>query len=137
MLSCSIGEDSPNDLHWHPGLGPKLTLRVAGREYCSTPTETEGGDFECGLLEIQEQLPSPMYLKACINCQFSDYSIYGKGLFGAMLCFRNIKEEYVGLPMDGRKFLYHELEERAERSVQETFVCEDFQRRIPGTGYRG
>jgi len=26
---------------------------------------------------------------------FSDYSPYGHGLFGCMMCFRNLKEEYV------------------------------------------
>jgi hypothetical protein len=32
------------------------------------------GDFECALLDIQKQLSPDMFMLACINCAFSDYS---------------------------------------------------------------
>ena len=37
-------------------------------------------------------------MKACINCAISDYSPYGNGLFGNMICFRGNKAGYLALP---------------------------------------
>jgi len=92
------------------------------------------GLFECELLELQSRLPEGVYLKACINCLYSDYSPYGQGLFGSMLCFRNIKEEYLRVTSKAEFWAVHG---RQDRQVQETFLCEQFQLRIAGTGYRG
>jgi hypothetical protein len=92
------------------------------------------GLFENELLELQSRLPQDVHLKACINCLFSDYSPYGQGLFGNMLCFRNIKEEYLRVTS---KVEFWEVHGRQDRQVQETFLCEQFQLRIAGTGYRG
>ena len=44
------------------------------------------------LLDIQRQMPEGTYLKACINCAFSDYCPGGHGLFGGLACFRDNKE---------------------------------------------
>ena len=90
--------------------------------------------FEDELLAIQKQLPEGVHLKACINCLYSDYSPLGNGLFGTMSCFRNIKQEYLQVRA---KYDSLAIEGRAERQVQETFLCEQFALRVPGTGYRG
>jgi len=94
----------------------------------------KSGWFEDELLEIQEQLPADVYVVACINCLFSDYSPYGHGAFGCMMCFRNLKTEYLKVKTKKEFWSVHD---RYDRMVQETYRCPQFERRIPGTGYRG
>jgi hypothetical protein len=93
----------------------------------------KSGWFEDELGDIQHQLPDNVYMKACITCLFSDYSPAGHGLFGCMMCFRNIKDEYVKVHS---KQDFWRVHTRRERAVQEIFLCPEFQRRIPGIGYR-
>lgn len=92
------------------------------------------GWFEDELLEIQSQLPNGVYVRACINCQYSDYSPFGHGTFGDMMCFRNLKDEYAQV---GTKEQFWPVHDRCDLRVQETFLCSEFQRRTPGSGYRG
>lgn len=92
------------------------------------------GWFEDELLELQRQLPPDVYLRSCINCQYSDYSPGGHGLFGDLLCFRNVKAAYAQVHS---KATFWPVLPLAERAVQETDHCEQFARRVPGTGYRG
>ncbi len=94
----------------------------------------KSGWFEDELLEIQRQLPNNVFVKACINCQFSDYSPCGHGAFGAMMCFRNLKQAYNQVRT---KKDFWKIHDRYDRLVQETFVCDEFERRTPGAGYRG
>lgn len=107
-----------------------LTLHYAGKKYSGSG---KSGWFEDELLEIQQALPEGVYMKMCINCAFSDYSPYGHGTFGDMLCFRANKEGYLKVRS---KADYFQLHARTER-VQEAYLCPEFQRRQPGTGYRG
>ena len=93
--------------------------------------------FETALLDLQAQLralPEPLSIKACISCQYSDYSPYGNGLFGSRLCFRNIAAEYSQV---SDKASFWAVHDRFERQVQETYLCSQFAWRKPGTGYRG
>lgn len=92
------------------------------------------GWFEDELLDIQRHVPDGVLMKACINCLYSDYSPYGHGLFGCMMCFRNLKDEYLRVKSKDDFWTVHG---RQERMVQETYLCPDFVRRVPGTGYRG
>jgi hypothetical protein len=92
------------------------------------------GWFEDELIDIQRQLPDGIFMQACINCLYSDYSPYGHGLFGCMMCFRNIKTEYQQVKTKDEFWHVHD---RYDRMVQETYLCPEFERRIPGTGYRG
>jgi hypothetical protein len=75
-----------------------------------------------------------MYLKACINCAFSDYSPCGHGLFGGLACFRDNKQAY--LSVQTKRDLF-EIWSTMTEFVQETFLCSEFERRAPGAGYRG
>ena len=137
------GRDSTGSLLCSLNLGPpgntggietetlKIVLNHEGREYASSGTS---GWFENELIDIQKELPSDMFMKACINCQFSDYSPAGHGFFGCMYCYRNIKSEYLKVKT---KQDFFQILQKAERSVQETYLCEEFERRVPGTGYRG
>jgi Family of unknown function (DUF6304) len=92
------------------------------------------GFFEDELLEIHKALPAETYLKSCFNCAFSDYCPAGFGLFGCMACFRNSKQEYRSLT---GKAAFFDLQDRIAEQVQETYLCPEFERRIPNTGYRG
>jgi hypothetical protein len=109
----------------------RLTLVGGDREWVSSGTT---GYFEDELLDLQRQLPTDTYLRACINCAYADYSPLGNGAFGNLLCFRNIKEEYVRVRSKAEFWSVHG---REERQVQETYLCGDFTRRVAGTGYRG
>lgn len=113
--------------------GLLLSLRVNQKEYRSTG---KSGWFEDELLELQRVLPAGAYMKACINCGLSDYSPYGHGLFGWMLCFRDFKAEYH--EVKGKSDLFRLMEAVGEPLlVQETFLCPQFEKRQPGAGYRG
>ncbi len=92
------------------------------------------GWFEDELLELQAQLPDDIFIKSCINCQFSDYSPAGYGAFGSMMCFKNLKSEYQKVKS---KQDFWSIHDKHSGFVQETFLCEEFERRLPGSGYRG
>ena len=109
----------------------KLELYVDGKEFSSCGKH---GWFEDELQEIKAALPEGMYIKSCINCAFSDYSPAGFGLFGWLACFRNTKQEYLSLT---GKEAYFKLQDKIAEFVQETFLCPEFEKRVPGTGYRG
>src|SRR3954469_23584389 len=89
--------------------------------------------------DLQRKLPPGPFMKACINCDFSDYSPYGHGLFGNMICFRANKAGYLALPSgaDFEKDAYFAVIDTVSEMVQETHLCPEFERRQPGTGYRG
>ncbi len=92
------------------------------------------GWFEDELLDIQRALPTNAHLKACIACAFSDYSPGGHGLFGGLACFRDHKAEYRMVNSKGALF---QLWPKMTEYVQETYLCNEFEQRIPGSGYRG
>jgi hypothetical protein len=108
----------------------RLVLEYGGRRF----TAPGSGCFEGDLLGIQSQLPAGVYMKACINCLYSDYSPLGSGMFGGMMCFRNLKAEYLRVTSKREFWSVHG---RQDRMVQETYLCPEFERRVPGTGYRG
>ena len=124
-----LGNPTPNGAIDRQEL--RLVLEFDGRSFASRGTS---GWFEDELLGIQAQLPEGVFIKACINCLYSDYSPCGHGLFGGMMCFRNLKAEYVKVTTKKEFWSVHG---RQDRFVQETYLCPDFARRIPGTGYRG
>lgn len=108
-----------------------LVLQYSGQRFVGSGTSAS---FEDALIEIQKLLPAGVFMRACINCLYSDYSPYGNGLFGTMMCFRNLKQEYLKVTT---KDDFWPLHDRYDRLVQETYLCPEFQRRVPGTGYRG
>lgn len=109
----------------------RIALEYAGRRIAGTGTS---GWFEDELLDIQKQLPAGVHMKACINCLYSDYSPAGHGSFGGMMCFRNLKADYLKVKS---KAEFWPVLHRCDRIVQETYLCPEFERRVPGTGYRG
>jgi hypothetical protein len=107
----------------------RLTLHFNGKAYAGRGGHSE---FETELLAIQKALPEGVYMKACINCLFSDYCVYGNEIFGGMLCYRDNRAQYLAV-----KSKREYMKVYATEQVQETYLCPEFQRRIPGTGYRG
>jgi hypothetical protein len=94
----------------------------------------KSGFFEDELSDVQRQLLADTYMKACINCAFSDYSPGGHGLFGCLACFRGDKDSYRAV--HSKKDIFAIWSKMTEY-VQETYLCPEFERRLPGTGYRG
>jgi hypothetical protein len=87
--------------------------------------------FEDGIQRLERALPPGVQLVCCVTCLFSDYSPGGHGLTG-IRCHRGVKEQYLA----GRsKTDYWPVP--VTKEVPETYLCEEYQRRIPGTGYRG
>ncbi len=109
-----------------------LTLSCGGRIF--TSRGTSGGWFEDELHDLQAALPEGAYIKACINCAFSDYHPGGHGLFGGLACFRDEKEAYRTVM---GKYALMQLWDRMTEFVQETYLCPEFEKRRPGAGYRG
>ncbi len=124
-----LGDPTPNGLLDRDQL--RIILEYDGRQIAGSG---KSGWFEDELLGIQAQLPEGVFIKACINCLYSDYSPLGHGLFGSMMCFRNLKAEYLKVRTKREFWSVHG---RQERFTQETYLCPEFERRIPGVGYRG
>ena len=108
-----------------------LELRFGDDSFTSKGTS---GWFEGELLDIKNQLPDDTFMRACIDCAFSDYHPAGSGMFGCMACFRDNKEAYLSVQS---KLDIFRIWDTMTEWVQETYQCPEFQRRTPGTGYRG
>jgi hypothetical protein len=107
-----------------------FSITIENKEFKTNKVQT----FEGGLETIKSELPVDYKLKCCYGCAFADYSVYGQGFFGTMLCFKNIKEEYLKVQ---NKDEYMDIMDNNDRRVQETFLCNEFKERETGTGYRG
>ncbi len=129
-LICTLDLGPPSN---NRGIKTDLSIILKHKD-CEYASSGKNGGFEYELIDIQEQLPSITYMKACINCQYSDYDPGGNGCFGTMLCFRNIKSEYLKVKTKDDLF---QLLMSEEGFVQETYLCDQFERRVPGSGYRG
>jgi len=87
--------------------------------------------FEDGVQRLEQALPPGIQLVCCVTCLFSDYSPGGHGLTG-MRCHRGSKEQYLAVRSKADYWPVPVTEE-----VPETYLCSEYQRRVPGTGYRG
>lgn len=87
--------------------------------------------FEGGVLRLAKLLPPDTRLICCATCLFSDYSPGGHGLLG-MQCHRNAKGQYLAVRSKAEYWGVPVTE-----NVLETHHCDEFQDRVPGTGYRG
>lgn len=87
--------------------------------------------FEGGMKRLEAEFPSHIRLLSCVTCLYSDYSPDGRGLI-SISCHREAKEQYLAVRS---KLDYRAVPVTEE--VPETYHCSDYQRRIPGTGYRG
>lgn len=89
--------------------------------------------FEGAAEQLNKKIDGKFIIKNCFWCLYSDYSVYGQGLAGSMLCFLNYKNEYLKVKC---KDEYMELPTNIPM-VQEIYYCDSFEPRRPRTGYRG
>lgn len=73
----------------------------------------------------------PHQWECCLTCGLSDYWPAGQNLMG-MRCHRDAREQYLSVQFKWDCFTVPVTEE-----VPEFYVCEQFEPRKPGTGYRG
>ena len=95
--------------------------------------EAQSDFFEPAAIQIQKQFKGKYKFKNCFGCNYSDYSVYGQGLFGTMFCFANQKSAYLKVKS---KMDYMNLAPE-KMTVQETFICEEFEFRGADVAYRG
>jgi hypothetical protein len=154
LCSCVIDVEIPvpvvtphgvthGELSAHLELGDPAPNGGIDREYLSLrlrfgdrvlTSRGWSGWFEDELADLQRQMPEGTYLKACISCAFSDFSPMGHGLFGGLACFRGNRAGYRSVRTKRDLF---EVWGTMTAFVQETHLCPEFERRTPGTGYRG
>lgn len=128
-IEISLG-NSRNEM---PGAGIEaesvtLSLTITGEIFSGT-----SDCFELSFDQIRDQIKDKYQLKNCYGCMYGDYSVYGQGSFGTMLCFRNQKAAYNNVTT---KSEYMELGP-PDRRVQEIFCCDQYENRKNGAGYRG
>jgi hypothetical protein len=87
--------------------------------------------FEDGVQRLEQALPPGAQLACCATCLFSDYSPGGHGLTG-IRCHRDAKDQYLAVRSKRDYWSVPVTED-----VPETYLCDEYQRRVPGTGYRG
>jgi hypothetical protein len=117
-----------------PGSGkPTLVLQGATRAFV---IESDDATFESAIPKLERQLPAGSFVKSCLNCQYSDYGVGGSQEFGSLYCFRRLKTRYLAVRS---KSDYLDLFDGSAsiELTQETYLCPEFSRRTPGTGYRG
>jgi hypothetical protein len=139
-LPCAIeqaGVRKQGTVRFSLTLDPAAARQSAPRNLTLTTTigqatySVEDDWFEDGLQRLQGCLPDDVRLICCFTCLFSDYSPGGHGLLG-MLCHRGAKEEYLAVRSKREYWSVPVTED-----VLETYLCPEFEPRIPGTGYRG
>ncbi|WP_282628406.1 DUF6304 family protein [Empedobacter sedimenti] len=102
--------------------------------------QTNGEHFEAksSLLEmvlddLQYQFKGRYRFKNCYGCLYGDYSVYGQGFMGSILCFKNQKEAYVSTQ---NKDEYMQLEMH-DSQQQELYCCDEYEIRDKSVGCRG
>lgn len=143
ILFCKVDKCEPKELVMVLTLGKPLLNGFLDKEECKLSIEYDSksymssgrsGLFEDEMTELIRKLPEGINIQCCLTCQYSDYSPYGQGLFGTMMCYRNMKEEYMAVDSKDAFLVIHD---DYEQMVQETYHCSEYQKRRPNTGYRG
>jgi hypothetical protein len=105
-----------------------LRLRTA---VTGEPVEVLDDWFEGAVAKLEAALPENVRIRSCYTCLFSDYSPGGHGALG-MRCHRDAKDQYLAVESKGDCWRVPVTED-----VPETHLCDDYARRVEGTGYRG
>ncbi|KAB2343419.1 DUF6304 family protein [Actinomadura rudentiformis] len=110
-----------------------MKLRMGDSTYTVKRTNES---FEEILRDLHWKMPARSYLKACIACNWSDYHPVGNPVFGGLACFRDNKDGYRRVRSKADLFAIWGSSPEFEW-VQETYLCDQFERRGPDVGYRG
>src|SRR5262249_23597788 len=112
-------DPSPKNLH--------LSLVVADQR-CDVNDDW----FEDGVLQLDKAASRAGATLVCLfTCLYSDYPPGGHSLMG-MSCHRGAKEQYLAVRSKRDYWSVPVTED-----VMETYLCQEWERRVPGTGYRG
>lgn len=80
------------------------------------------------LIALQKLLPEGCHLHCCMSCRFSSYHPVGNNDFGALACFRLMKNDII--IVDDKHSLMDlwdkSIKENQHITVQETFVCAEY-----------
>lgn len=95
--------------------------------------QAKNGFMEMILDDLQYQFKGKYRFKNCYGCMYGDYSVYGQGFMGSILCFKNQKEAYLKVQ---NKDEYMQLEMH-DSQQQELFCCDEYEIRDRSVGYRG
>lgn len=105
-----------------------LSFQLKGQHF-----EAKNGFLEIILDQLQKQFVGKYRFKNCYGCIYGDYSVYGQGFIGSMLCFKNQKEAYLNVQ---NKDEYMQLDLHDDQQ-QEIYCCETYEMRDKIVGYRG
>lgn len=85
------------------------------------------GLFWNSMIEIQNMLPKNTQIKTCFSCTNSDYHPLGGGMFGALLCFKNLQKDFNNASnnLELTNLIDKGWEEGTIFNVQETFDCSE------------
>jgi hypothetical protein len=111
-----------------------------GLEHEGQLWEGRASYYERALSAIAQALPAGHHLRCCWGCDLSDYHPVGQGMIGSMMCFVEHAAAYRAIDdADWPKDALFDLIALAEplTLVAETHVCDRFEPRRPGAGYRG
>lgn len=86
----------------------------------------EKPNFEFGLSSEFTKSLNIKYVKCCINCEFSEYSPFGKQEYGDMMCFKKCKEEWTKINYNGLKDPESLKKLNNRITTQEAYCCEEF-----------
>lgn len=107
-----------------------LTMTLPTVTVATRPRES----MEDALLELHRGFPVGTRVVACFSCAFSDVHWAGSGFMGLFLCYRDSKEAYRGVR---HKVELVSLTDADTPTVQETFLCEEYEYRGKNAGMRG
>jgi hypothetical protein len=137
-LPCTVsasGITRPSTIRFvldlRPPLDPNLANLTLAGEIDGVTYAVSDASFEDGLLRLERSFPPDHHVVACLTCLYSDYSPGGHGLTG-MRCHRDAKTQYLAVRS---KADYWDVP--VTEDVPETYLCDEYERRVPGTGYRG
>lgn len=105
-----------------------VSFQINGEHY-----EGKNGFMELIFDNLQKQFHGKYRFKNCYGCLYGDYSVYGQGFMGPVLCFKNQKEAYLKVNDKGE---YMQLEMH-DSQQQELFCCNEYEIRDRSVGYRG
>lgn len=137
LFNAATNELFSENLTVSVGVGETTEIESLDSELNSLKLCAAFGDFsvvkklewmEDALVQLQNQLPSHIYLKTCLSCTYSNYSPYGNSMFGNLHCFKKMKEplKKVKDKSDLLDLWSNEAMENGNIfSVQETFDCSD------------
>lgn len=114
--------------------GIESELATCSLELPSGTLSSQGDLMEIALNGLLAQFKGKYQFHNCFGCLYADYSPFGQGFFGYLMCFRDQKESY--LQAQDKSDLF-ELADNGFLFVQETWWCDEYAIRKPNTGYRG